>query len=217
MKTRWLPIRLAFAMVLILVLAGLAGSMPAAVSVWAQVEEGGAAQAEEFDRAAGEEGEEAEEEGGPLAVALRWINFAILFGGLGYLLREPAAEFFEARRQAILGGLEKSRAAQQDAAERIAEVDRRLSRLSTELAGIGSEAEESARTERERIVADAKKEVARALERSQAEVDRLAGGMELEIRAHIADRVVQSAEEKLRSRLTEQDHGRMVRRAVDEL
>jgi F-type H+-transporting ATPase subunit b len=214
MKTRLLPIFFAFALVLTL---GMAGLTLFTVSAWAQEEEGGAAQAEEFGAEAGEEGEEGEEEGGPLAVVMRWINFAILFGGLGYLLREPAAEFFEARRQAILGGLEKSRAAQKDADERLTDIDGRLSRLSTETAGIGSDAEESARQERTRIVADAKKEVDRALLRSQAEVDRLAGGMELEIRSHIADRVVQSAEEKLRAQLTDPDHGRLVRRAVDEL
>ena len=211
MKNRLLPIFFAFAIVLTL---GMPGLTPVTVSAWAQEEEGGAAQAEEFGAEAGEEGEA---EGGPLAVVMRWINFAILFGGLGYLLREPAAEFFEARRQAILGALEKSRAAQKDAAERIADIDGRLSRLSTEMAGIGSNAEESARKERMRIVADAKKEVDRALLRSQAEVDRLAGGMELEIRSHIADRVLQSAEEKLRARLTDPDRGRLVRRAIDEL
>ena len=214
MKTRLLPICLAFAMILAL---GLAGLTPVAVAVSAQEEGGGVVQAEEFGAEVGEEGVEEAEEHGPLAVVLRWVNFAILFGGLGYLLRVPVVEFFEARRQAILGGLEKSRAAQKDASERIAAIDGRLSRLSTELAGIDSDAEESARNERERIVADAKKEVGRALERSQAEVERLAGGMELEIRAQIADRVVQSAAEKLRSRLTEQGHGRMVRRAVDGL
>jgi len=208
MKAHWLTIIFVFAIVLTL------GTAPTAVSVSAQEED---AQTEEFGAEAGEEGEEAEEAGGPLAVALRWINFAILFGGLGYLLRQPAAEFFETRRQGILDGLEQSRAAQKDAADRSADVDGRLTRLSTEMADIASDAEESARKERDRIVADAKKEVDRALERSQSEVERLAGGMELEIRSLIADRVVQSAEEKLRSRLTEQDHGRMVRRAVDEL
>jgi F-type H+-transporting ATPase subunit b len=214
MKTRLLPIFFAFAIVLTL---GMAGLTPFIVYAGAQQEEGGAVQAEEFGAEAGEEGEAGEEEGGPLAVVMRWINFAILFGGLGYLLREPAAEFFEARRQAILGGLEKSRAAQKDAHERLTDIDGRLSRLSTEMAGIGSDAEESARLERTRIVVDAKKEVDRALLRSQAEVDRLAGGMELEIRSYIADRVVQSAEENLRARLTDQDRGRLVRRAVDEL
>jgi F0F1-type ATP synthase membrane subunit b/b' len=209
MKTHRLSLFLPFAIVLCL------GLTPAAVSAWAQEEAG--ARSEEFGAEAGEVGEEGEEEGGLLAVALRWINFAILFGGLGYMLRQPAAEFFETRRQAILGGLEKSRAAQQDADERIADVNGRLAKLSTEIAGIVSDAKESARNERDRIVADAKKEVDRALERSQSEVERLAGGMELEIRSLIADRVVQSAEEKLRSRLTEQDHGRMIRRAVDAL
>ena len=215
MKTHLLPICLALAITLIFGLA--AGLTPLGFAVSAQEEGGGAAQAEEFGGEADEEGEEGAEEHGVLAVVLRWVNFAILFGGLGYLLRAPVVEFFEARRQMILGGLEKSCAAQEDASERIAAIDGRLSRLSSELAGIGSDAEESARNERERIVDDAKEVVGRALERSQAEVDRLAGGLELEIRAEIADRVVKSAAEKLRSRLTEQGHSRMVRRALDEL
>ena len=215
MQTLWLPKLFAIGIVLTLALIGLT---PAAVPVWAQQQGAGLtlSQAEEFDTEAGEEGEESEE-GGLLSVAMRWFNFILLFGGLGYLLRRPAAEFFEARRQEILGGLEKSRAAQREADERIAEIDSRLSSLSVAMASIGSEAEQSARNERERIVADANKEAERALARSQAEVDRLAGGMELEIRAHIADRVIQSAEEKLRASLTGQDQGRLVRRAVDGL
>ena len=210
MKTLCLSICPALAIVLSI------GLTATAVSVRAQGERGGAAlsQAGEISAADNEEGEE---EGGPLAVAMRWINFALLFGGLGYLLRRPAAEFFEARRQSIQGGLERSRAAGKNADQRLTDIDARLSRLSTEMAGIGSDAEESARNERDRIMADAKNEVARALERSQAEVDRLAGGMELEIRSLIADRVVLSAGEKLRARLTEQEHGRIVRRAADGL
>ncbi len=207
MKIRWLSIFgvLAFALVI-----GLTPAPFTARAQEAEIEE--VSEAEEGEA---EEGEE--EEGGPLALAMRWINVIILFGGLGYLLREPAVAFFEARKEEILGGLQKSRAAQKDAAARMSEIEGRLSRLSAEMAGIKSDAEESARTERERIVADAKVEAGRAVEQSGAEVQRVARGMEQEIRSHIAEGVVRSAKEKLRSRLTGDDHGRIVRRAVDDL
>ena len=205
MKFRWLPVFLALAFVAAVLLA------PGAISVSAQEGVEAAAAAEEFG------GEAGAEEGGLLALVMRWINFAILFGGLGYLLRQPVAEFFETRRQQILGGLEKSRAAQNDATRRIADIDGRLASLATEIAAIGVDADKSAHKERERIVADAKKEVGRALHRSEVEVDRVSGVMEAEIRAQIADHVVREAEEKLRSRMTDQDHGRLVRRAVEGL
>ena len=210
MNTRWLSI------IGVPAFALLFGLTPASLTAFAQEAE--TEEASEAEEGAGEESEEGEEEeGGPLALAMRWLNFAILFGGLGYLLREPAVAFFEARREEILGGLQKSRAAQKDAAARMSDVEGRLSRLSTEMAGIKSDAEESARTERERIVADAEVEAGRAVEQSGAEIERLARGMEQEIRSHIAEGVVRSAEEKLRSKLTGDDHGRIVRRAVDKL
>ena len=97
------------------------------------------------------------------------------------------------------------------------EIESRLSRLSSELEEIRSDAEKSAEGERERIVADAKGEVTRALKQSQAEVDLLARRMGQEIRAEVADRVIERTEEQLRSRLSEADRERIVKRAVEEL
>ena len=167
-------------------------------------------------------GEEAElqaeeDEEGWGSVALRWVNFIILFGGLGYLLRQPATEFFQTRLGTIQGGLERARGAHADADEKMAVIEGRLSRLSTEIGQIRSDAEESARVERDRIVADAKGEVARALKQSQAEVDRVARGMEHEVRAEIADSVIARAEEQLRSRLSDEDRKRLVKRAAEQL
>jgi F-type H+-transporting ATPase subunit b len=165
----------------------------------------------------GEEAEHAEEAEGPLAVLFRWINFAILFGGLGYLLRQPARDFFEQRQAEIRGGLEKSRQAQADATSRMSEIDGRLAKLTDEIAQIASVADDSARKERARIIADAKVEASRALGQSEAEVERLARGMEREIREQVADRVVEQAEEILRAKLTDQDSGRLIQRAVEKL
>lgn len=164
----------------------------------------------------GEPGVE-EEHASPLDVVFRWVNFIILFGGLGYLLRQPAAEFFETRRATILGGLERARAAQADADKRMSGIEGRLANLSEDLASIRSEAEASARSERDRIVADAKLEVDRALEQSREEVERMVRGLELEIRGHIADLVLVRAEQELRNRIDDQARGRLLGRALQEL
>lgn len=164
-----------------------------------------------------EEGEALEsgaEEATPLAILFRWVNFAILFGGLGYLLRKPAREFFEARHTEIRSGLERSRRAQEDAAKRMGDIESRLSQLSVELGEIRSAAEASAQSEGERIVADAKIEAARAVARSEVEIGRLARGMERQIREHIADQVIARAEARLRAGLSDDDRERMVRQAV---
>ena len=158
-----------------------------------------------------------EEHASPLDVVFRWVNFAILFGGMGYLLRKPAAEFFETRRDTILGGLERAREAQADADLRVADIEARLANLSSDLAEIRTEAEKSARTERDRIVADTKVEVDRALAQSREEVDRIVREFELEIRGHIADLVIGRAEQELRGRIDDRARGRLLARALQEL
>ncbi len=181
--------------------------------VWAQEDEA-AEGAEAVEAGAGLVEEEHIDWSGLL---LRWVNFTILFGGLGYLLRQPAADFFKTRLGAIQSGLEGAREARAGAEEKMVEIESRLSRLSSELEEIRSDAEKSAEGERERIVADAKGEVTRALKQSQAEVDLLARRMGQEIRAEVADRVIERTEEQLRSRLSEADRERIVKRAVEEL
>ncbi len=195
-KAWWLGLPLTF----------LLASTPA----WAQ-ETGGQAGAEVEVHAAEEEHES------PYAVVFRWMNFLILYGGLGYLLREPAAEFFESRRQSIQGGLERAEKAQADSSKKLAEIETRLAQLSSEADRICSEAKESAENERERIVAEAKMEADRILEQSRQEIQRLARGFQQEIRAHVADLVVARAETRLRSETSEADQKQSVLRFVRNL
>ncbi len=175
-------------------------------TVWAQ-EDAGAPEAEGAE----------EEHGSVLDVVFRWLNVLVLFGGLGYLLRQPASEFFEARRHAIQDGLGRARKAQEESDRRLAEIEARLAQLSAEAAQIQEDARASAETERARIVADGKLEVDRAMEQSRAEIERLARGFEQEIRAHLADLVIDGATARLRTQISEDAQRRIVSRAIAEI
>ena len=176
-------------------------------SVWAQEEAG----------AAGAEGPADEEHGSVRDVVFRWLNVAVLFGGLGYLLRKPASDFFEARRQAIQDGLGRAQEAQEESDRKLTDIEARLTQLSAEAAQIQEDAKAAAATERERIVADGRLEVNRAMEQSRAEIERLTRGVEQEIRAHMADLVIAAATERLRAQISEDAQRRIVGRFISEI
>src|SRR6266850_6876355 len=75
------------------------------------------------------EGAAAEHEESPWLVVARWANFIALFGGLGYLLRKPMAEFFETRGKEIGSGLQRAQEAQATAQARMSDIEQRLARL----------------------------------------------------------------------------------------
>ena len=159
----------------------------------------------------------AEHEESPWASVFRWANFLVLFGGLGYLLRKPAREFFEGRRKDIASGLQRAQEAQAGAQARMDGIEQRLSRLSTEVAALRSEAEKESLTERDAIVSEAKREVDRVIEQSRREIERVTRSAEREIKESIADMVVNRAGNALRTEMTEDDQKRVVVRFIKKL
>ena len=168
--------------------------------------------------AGAETGEHAEAHAeSPWMTVFRWFNAAVLFGGLIYLLRKPAGEFFENRRKQIVTGMERARDAQSTANARMDEIEHRLSSLSAELSALKSEADREAAAEREKILADAKREVDRVVEQSRQEIDRVARSIEREIKDKIADAVVDRAGKTLQTQMTEDDQKRVVVRFIKKL
>ncbi len=166
------------------------------------------------------EGEAAAEEHAaesPLTVVFRWVNFAILFGALGYLLRKPAREFFEGRSRDITSGLERASQAQQTAEQRIIDIEKRLGRLSVDIAALKTEAEQESAVEREKVIAEAKLEVERVVEQSRQEVQRFARTAEREIKESLAELVVDKAGNALRTEMTEDDQKRVIIRFIEKL
>jgi F-type H+-transporting ATPase subunit b len=162
------------------------------------------------EQAAEAEHAAAEEHGSPLDVVFRWINFAVLLGALGYLLKKPAQEFFESRKNEITTGLERGRKAEEEASRRMSEIEQRLGRLSSDLTALKSQAEAESAKERERIVTEAKQEVERVTEQSRQEIDRIAKGIEKSIKEKIADAVVERAGRKIETDITADDQKRIV-------
>jgi F-type H+-transporting ATPase subunit b len=168
-----------------------------------------------------ENGEDAKKEHGreesPAQGVFKWVNLLLLIGAAGYLLKKPAAEFFESRKRDITSGLERAKAAHEDSTRRMNEIDQRLSRLSIEIESLKSQAHAESAKERERIMAEAQHEMERMVEQSRQEIDRIARGIERDIKGKIADAVIDRAGQSLATQMTEDDQKRVVVRFLNKV
>ncbi|HLQ76285.1 MAG TPA: ATP synthase F0 subunit B [Terriglobia bacterium] len=149
-------------------------------------------------------------EEGPAQVAFKWTNLLILFGGLVYLLRKPAREFFATRKSEITSGLERAQVAHDESTRRMREIEQRLSRLSSEIESLRKQADAESAQEREKILVEAKRDVERLVEQSRREIDRIARGIERNIKEKLADAVIERATRTLETQMTEDDQKRVV-------
>src|SRR6185503_13269003 len=92
------------------------------------------------DHAGGGEHGGGEKKEGPSEL-WKWANFALLAGGLGYLIGKNAGPFFAARTQQIKKDMLESAAARKEAEARAAEVDRRLASIESEIASLRAESQ----------------------------------------------------------------------------
>ena len=160
--------------------------------------------------------EETKEES-PIKTAWKWVNLLILLGGIGYLLKKPAVEFFETRKKEITSGLERAKTAQEESARRMNEIERRLGRLSEEIASLRTQADAESAKEREKILVDARRDMERLVDQSRQEVDRIARGIERDIKTKIADAVIDRAGHTLETQMTEDDQKRVVVRFLSKV
>lgn len=99
------------------------------------------------------------------------IAIFVLFLVASYFLFNPARELLKKRQDKIRGELEDAAADKEDAANLKAEYEDRLKNIDKEAEEILSDARKRALANENRIVAEAKEEAARIIERARAEAE----------------------------------------------
>ena len=162
-------------------------------------------------------GEAAHEAESPWALPGRIFNFALLVGGLIYLLRSPLAQHLASRRQQIRGGLEAARETTTTATAQLAELDRRLQALPGELEALRKKGVEEIATEERRIQAKAEAERARLIEDMQRDVDVRVRVARKALAEHAADLAVGLAADRVRATITDDDQSRLIDRYTSQV
>jgi F-type H+-transporting ATPase subunit b len=150
-------------------------------------------------------------------VISKLVNFAILFGGLFFLLRKPLTAMLAQRTAAVAASLDEARAARCEAEARLAEARAKVEALEAELVRLRAEAETEGRREKERIREMAAQEAERLRTLARLEVEgHLKAGLR-DLKAYTAELAASLAEERLKARLTADDQAALIDKSIAKL
>ena len=150
----------------------------------------------------------------PHELLYKIINFAILAGGLGYLLRKPLAEFFSSRSASIRKDLDEGRKALEASQAQLKVVEEKLKGLEAEIAAFKATALREMEADRQRLKQAGEEEAARILESARNQTAVAVRAAKLELKRYAAQKSVTLAEELIRTRLDDSGRHRLVNQFV---
>ena len=131
----------------------------------------------------------------------RWINFAIVFGGIAYLIVKAGAPYFRAHAQSIAQSIRQA-AEERAAAERaLNEATQKLATVDREIQAMHQAGVSESATQAERIRALAKNEVERIRQAARAEIAASERAAALELRGATARLATEQASALVRERM----------------
>lgn len=160
---------------------------------------------------------EGEEEHHSVWAGLLWptANFAILVGGLWYLLAAPISTYLKDRHTAIRKDLVEAATMSATAQTQLAELDRKLQALPGEIEALRQRGSEEIAAEEARIAKLAAAERERLLEQTRREIDLQLRLAKRDLVEHTADLAVQLAAARIQQHMTPADQDRIVERYLD--
>jgi len=159
----------------------------------------------------GEQGKKPESFSERYELELKWANFLILAGGLGYLIRKHGGPFLADRSRKISEDIVQADEVRQDAERRAAEVDRRLAGLESEITALRAGAQKEGEAEKERIRQQTPLEIAKVRAHAEQEIASAGKTARAELKQYAAELAIELAEQKLRARMTPDTQAALVR------
>jgi F-type H+-transporting ATPase subunit b len=147
----------------------------------------------------------------------RLLNFAILAGGLAYLLKTPLANYLKRRAEQISRDLVEAEQLRATAGEQIAQINEQLRALPGELEVLKARGADEIAAEETRIRQAAEAARARLLEQTRREVDQRVRVARQELLREAADLAVGVAAERIQRDLTPEGHVRLVDRYAEQV
>lgn len=138
----------------------------------------------------------------PSLTGWKWANFALLAGGLGYLLAKKAPAFFRGRTAEIQNGIAEAARLKAAAEAHAAEIERKMARLGAEIENLKAEARREMEAENQRLREETAHQLAKIQARAGQEIASAAKAARLELKSHSAGLALALAGDQLRGRVT---------------
>ncbi len=126
------------------------------------------------------------------------LNFAIVAAFIGWALKKNLPGVFRNRTQSIQQAMQEARKASEQANNRLAEIEKRLSRLDVEIGEMHTAAEKEAVAEESKIKAAAEEDARKIVESAEQEIAAAAKTARRELTVYAADLAVSLAQKGIK-------------------
>lgn len=152
---------------------------------------------------------------------LRWadlgwrvLNIILFVAILWKFTGKLIVNFLTGRREGIAKNLDDLQQRRMDAKARLAEVEKSIADLATERQAILDESRAQAEAAKNIIIADAHRQAEQIMEQAKRNAQNEARGVLMQVRATIADEIVDAAEKVLESKLDEAKHDKLINNSL---
>ena len=139
----------------------------------------------------------------------RWLNFLLVFGAVGYLLKKHGGPFFRANAKAIAADITEASAEKAEADRELREAEAHVAHFDRELAGLREDARRESAVEAERLRASGRTEIEKINQAARAELAAAERAGQQELRESAASMAVERAGALMSSRMTPETRARM--------
>lgn len=140
----------------------------------------------------------------------RCVNFVLFVGIIWYVAGNRMKEFFSGRRNQIESELQDMQTRKEEAEKKLKEVESNIANLSQEREEILNQAREQGETLRKSIISKAHEEAEQIKKQAEAKASQELEQEVQRLKAEMADRIIESAEKKLVSRLGKKEQEKLV-------
>jgi F0F1-type ATP synthase membrane subunit b/b' len=161
---------------------------------------------------AAEEGGAAKRHVGGDYLPQKWINFAILAGGIGFLAVKMGGPAFRAKKQGILDGLAEGTRRAEAAAEKAAEIDRHMAGLQDDVAALRAKANLEMSAEVERLRLETAELITKVGHGAELDIASAAKAARQELKVYVADLALDLARQKVAAKIDDTAQAALVDR-----
>lgn len=140
----------------------------------------------------------------------RTMNFAVLAGGLIFLLKKPLAKALQDRRQGIKDQLDDLERQKAEAEKQLGEYRQKLNQLDKEIEKIVAEYIKDGEAAKDKIIEEAKAAAEKLQGQAKKNIEHEFEKARKELRAEMADEAVAMAEELIKKSIKAEDQERII-------
>ncbi len=163
------------------------------------------------------EGAEPDPADSTTGLVFRWLNFVIVFGGIGYLLAKHGGAYFRGNAKDIAASIHEAAAAKAEAERELHAVEAKIAHLNQDVAEMAEEAKRNWAAEAERLQASGLAEIEKIAQAARGELAASERAAQQELREIAAGMAVDRAAALISSRMNAEVRAKMFHTFLNEL